>query len=209
MADLKRWFKVWTSVLEDPDFTNLALEDRGRWIGLGALTALVGDQGVLTISAPARRLCQVLEVTDLDEAIMTLRRLPNIMIEEGQIRHGTSAVTLLIRWKNWVKYQEDSTQAQRQQKVRFRHGARGEERRREEKRTPPTPPSLFSPPESRTDADPAPPRAEPGPGPDAAAIQAQIDQLKEKLALPAEWEKKPAARMNVNTRDPAAAIGAS
>src|SRR5262245_44175171 len=56
MADQGRWFKVWTSILDDPDFQELSLEDVGRWALLGAMTKLVGTSGVLVVNGTGRRL---------------------------------------------------------------------------------------------------------------------------------------------------------
>lgn len=143
MADLKRWFKVWTSILDDPSHSNLSLEDAGRWVRLGAMTAMVGDNGRLLITRPARRLCQVLEVPSLEEAFCVLRRLPNIEIEEGESVNDVSVVT----WKNWTKYQKDHTVAERVKRFRgglVKRSKRREEESREDKTRgeppPPTPP---------------------------------------------------------------------
>ena len=43
MADQKKWFKVWTSILVDMD--NRSAEDVGHWVRLGARIALVGNKG--------------------------------------------------------------------------------------------------------------------------------------------------------------------
>ena len=135
MADLKRWFKVWTSILDDPSHANLSLDDVGRWTRLGAMTALVGEAGKLTVEAPARRLLQVLEVTDLPTVIEAVNRLPNVHAEMSKSVYGENIVTCLITWKNWRKYQVDSTVAQRVSALRCKR--RGEEKRRE---VPPIPP---------------------------------------------------------------------
>ena len=60
MADNGRWFKVWTSIFDDPDFQEMTLEEIGRWVLLGAFTKLSGDRGTLVINGTARRLCEVL-----------------------------------------------------------------------------------------------------------------------------------------------------
>ena len=137
MADLKRWFKVWTSILDDPSHSDLTLDDVGRWARLGAMTALVGNRGQLAIEAPARRLLQLLEVEDLPSAIIAINRLPNVHAEvskKGLVSgkksvYDEKCVTYLVTWKNWHKYQVDSTVAQRVSVLRSKK--RREEKRRE------------------------------------------------------------------------------
>jgi hypothetical protein len=128
VADLKRWFKVWTSVLDDPSHSDLALEDVGRWCRLGAMMALVGEGGRLAVTRPATRLCQVLEVATLDDALVAIKRLPNVHVEEGKTVYDAYTVT----FKNWSKYQVDRTVGERVKRLRSKR--RGEERREEEKR---------------------------------------------------------------------------
>lgn len=128
MADLKRWFKVWTAILDDPGHVDLSLEDTGRWTRLGALTALAGRGGRLMVKPPAKRLLQVLETDTIEAAKVAIKRLPNVLIEEGKSDNGGFAVT----WKNWNKYQADSTGYERLKRLRSKR--RGEEKREEEKR---------------------------------------------------------------------------
>lgn len=128
MADQKRWFKVWTSIVANAHFAEMSLEDIGRWTLLGASTALDGDRGVLDVPGSGKELCRVLRVDDLGAAKAVLQRLRSVHFEEGKNHHGENTVT----WANWVKYQKDSTQAQRQKTSRSKR--RGEEKRKEEKR---------------------------------------------------------------------------
>jgi hypothetical protein len=179
MADLKRWFKVWTAILNDPHHAELSLADAGRWLRLGAMTALVGHSGVLAVHGAGRRLLEVLEVNEMAEAKQTLARLPNIVLSDAPVRwpHGSAKSPLTagvawckgavlpgvnsrgsnsfeewcsrngdfyITWKNWKKYQEDTTAAARGRALRFKR--RGEEKRqeeirREEKKHAPAPPA--------------------------------------------------------------------
>ena len=126
MADQKRWFKVWTSITSDDDFDPSrpnGLLSLGRFTILGAYTALHGERGVLKIMPDT--LLRLLNVTD----IVTVRgdlAFKNVSFEEGKNHHGKITVT----WAKWVKYQEDSTQAERQKTSRAKR--RGEEKRREE-----------------------------------------------------------------------------
>jgi hypothetical protein len=140
VADQKRWFKVWTSILLDPAMNSLELADVGRWVRLGALAAAVGDRGQLTFPAGGAGLLTTLSVPDLEAAKCALQRLPHVVFEEGNRVNGTFTVT----FKNWRKYQEDSTVAKRVADLRSKR--RGEERRGEEKREPPTVPPLEAPP---------------------------------------------------------------
>lgn len=139
MADLKRWFKVWTTILEDPHFQELSLEDIGRWVLLGAMTASVGSAGRLEVPGSGRRLCEALRVPDLEAVKTMIQRLPSVVIEEGTNRNGGPSVT----WQNWTHFQEDSTRAERAKASRSKR--RGEEKRGEKKRIPPpsSPPVTF------------------------------------------------------------------
>jgi hypothetical protein len=135
MADNGKWFKVWTSILADPDFQALSLEQMARWVLLGAMTKLVGTRGVLTLppGPPPRHLAELLRCppADLDAV---LNALPNVSVRESQNRHGARAVT----FANWVKYQEDYTMAARAKKSRSKK--RREEKRVKTSTTPPLPP---------------------------------------------------------------------
>ncbi len=125
MADQKRWFKVWTSILDNPEFKEMSLEDIGRWLLLGASTALNGDEGRLEVPGNGRHLCDLLRVDDLAAAQKTLNRIPSVVFEEPEKRHGARAVT----WRNWHKYQVDTTMADRARASRSKK--RGEEKRRD------------------------------------------------------------------------------
>lgn len=128
MADLKRWFKVWTSVLDDPHFQELDLADIGRWALLGAMLASVGSKGRLQSPPGARRLREVLRFDSVDALRTGLRTLPNVHVNEAENRHGDFIVTMI----KWNKYQVDTTQAARAKTSRSKK--RGEEKRGEEKR---------------------------------------------------------------------------
>lgn len=128
MADQKKWFKLWTSVISDDDFDPSrpgGLIGLGRFAALGAYTALHGERGIVEIMADT--LFRVTQARTLDELRRDLA-LKNVSFEEGKNRHGKITVT----WHKWTKYQEDSTQAERAKASRSKR--RGEERRIEEKR---------------------------------------------------------------------------
>lgn len=108
----------------------------GAWTRLGCRAALVGTNGVVTFTDWAH-LARFLGVA-VDHAEKLSQMLPSVHIEEGKSRHDAIAVT----FKNWTKYQIDSTQAERSKTSRSKR--RGEETRREktrqdEKRDPQTP----------------------------------------------------------------------
>jgi uncharacterized phage protein (TIGR02220 family) len=139
VADQKRWFKVWTSILDNPDFQEMDLQDIGRWVLLGASTALNGDEGRLKVPGSGKHLIHLLRVSTLEEAFAAINRLGNLTIEEGT--NGTP--TAIVTWRNWNKYQVDSTYVQRQKMSRSKR--RREEKRKEEKKNPPTPLDSLKP----------------------------------------------------------------
>ncbi len=107
MGDNKKWFKVWNSILTDPSFLDLPIDQLGRWTLLGALISLHGENGKITLSKDA--LYKLLRVTN-DNSLM----LPNVVFEEGQSDNATITVIM----KNWLKYQLDSTGYKRLKKFR-------------------------------------------------------------------------------------------
>lgn len=129
MADNGRWFKVWTSILDDPDFQELTLEQIGRWVLLGAMTKFVGDRGELVVNGSARRLAEVLRC-EASEIETVVNALPNVHFGPSKRVNGKRAVT----WANWRKYQEDSTTAERVKALRAKR--RGEESTTGKRKTP-------------------------------------------------------------------------
>jgi hypothetical protein len=145
VADQKKWFKVWTTILLDPHHMNMSLENVGRWTRLGALMVSQGDSGKLVLIPPAKSFLVAMECATFDAAIDALRMLPNVQIEEGKFDNGKTTVIM----SKWFKYQVDSTGYERVKRSRYKR--RGEESRKEESRkeenTPPKPPQLpFSQP---------------------------------------------------------------
>ncbi len=124
MGDNKRWFKVWNSILTDPSFMDLPLEQLGRWVLLGALLCLHGENGKITLSKDS--LYSLLRVKN-DNGLV----IPNTVFEECVEDNGKLTVTM----KNWSKYQLDSTGYERLKKFRNSRNDNGlrEEKRREEK----------------------------------------------------------------------------
>lgn len=150
MADQKKWFKVWGSILVDPTMSGLTLSDMGRWVRLGAYISTSGKNGKLVVTYPSPMFLLAMEVESLADAKMALRRLPNVTVidwpittqshgESGQFQRSKVTVendndgfTVIMR--NWFKYQVDSTSYERVK--RSRRKKRGEEKRREESEKP-------------------------------------------------------------------------
>ena len=127
MADQRRWFKFWCSAPSDDDIQALPVVDRWAWAVFGAYTKLHGTRGRVTVRASNVALAAEMGVP-IEAMIAVIKRLPHMSVEEGISANGSVAVT----WKNWQKYQEDHTVAERV--ARLRSKKRGEERRREETR---------------------------------------------------------------------------
>lgn len=123
MADQKKWFKVWGSILVDPSLSRLSLADMGRWVRLGAYMTTSGERGKLIIIAPAPMLLLAMEVESLMDAKMALKRLPNVSINDLNNDNGDFVVIM----RNWFKYQVDSTAYERVK--RSRRKKRVEEKR--------------------------------------------------------------------------------
>lgn len=95
MADQKLWYKVWTSILSDPDFALMPIADIGRWVLLGAAIALSGTNGSLRIPR-LRYLTNLLRCVNDDgdpydeETIEMLMNFPHILVSESPISwlHG-------------------------------------------------------------------------------------------------------------------------
>ncbi len=134
MADQKKWFKVWSTILIDPHHANMSLENVGRWTRLGAMIVSSGEAGELKIVPPAKHFLVAMDCTDLEAAKREISMLPNTVIEEGRNDNGTFTVII----KNWFKYQVDSTAYERLKRSRYKR--RGEEKRGEENKHPPVVP---------------------------------------------------------------------
>lgn len=131
MADQHRWFKLWATAPYDDSLLRLSVADRWAWAVLGTYTKVHGNRGIVTLSESNLPLAAAMGIP-ATELCATVTRLPHVKVhfEEGQNRHGEFTVT----WKNWIKYQVDSTQAERAKSSRSKR--RGEEKRGEEKRIP-------------------------------------------------------------------------
>ena len=99
MSDNLRWFKVWTSITDDPDFLEMELEDIGRWVLLGAYIGKHGEKGRLKFSQKA--LCQLLRCDDID---VTINKIHNVIKQRD-----TGNDKEIVTFKNWYKYQVDNS----------------------------------------------------------------------------------------------------
>mgnify|MGYP001576053545 CR=1 FL=1 len=127
MADQQRWFKFWVTAPYDDDLMQLPPEWRWAWVVLGAYTKAHGTHGQVTLSPSNAPLWAAMNLKP-DVALSVIKQLPHMHVDVRENRHGTFTVT----WQNWVKYQEDSTQAKRQMSRRKK---RREEIRKDETRT--------------------------------------------------------------------------
>ena len=129
MADNKRWFKVWTSLLTDPDFDDIHNPVIGAWLRLGAVVALHGESGKITMSkTQLLKRIHMQSATEI-EAQNMLNELSRLHVKVDNSCNGTCIVT----FKNWHKYQVDSS-AERVAKYRNSVTVQEEKRREENKK---------------------------------------------------------------------------
>ena len=128
MSDQGKWYKLWVSSLTDGDLDNLPIEEFGRWAKLGAVVKSQGANGSVQIIPPARTLCALFQVPNFEVLKQKLSLLPNVIITPSG-SNGCFTVT----YKNWYKYQVDSSS---ERVARFRKSVTTqEEKRREETKT--------------------------------------------------------------------------
>ena len=123
MSDQKKWFKVWASILNDPKFQSIRLDDMARWMLLGAMICQQGENGKLTIIMPANWIFPLFRVTSIEDLKVCILRLPHVQIQ-GPINDKGDFIVLM---QNWYKYQVDTTHTDRQKRARYKK--RGEEKR--------------------------------------------------------------------------------
>lgn len=123
MADQKRWWKLWCTAPSDELLQRIPPAHRWAWAVLGAYTKAHGDNGRVTVSETNMVLAAEMGLPCCD-MIPVIKTMPHIIVEECKNRHGEFTVT----WQNWVKYQEDSTQAERARASRSKR--RGEENKK-------------------------------------------------------------------------------
>lgn len=142
MADQGRWFKLWAESLSDPHLGNLSVADFGRWAKFGTYLKVHGTDGSIRLTSPCSVLTSALQLPSFDALMTCLASFPNCQIRRDETSVTDSDVTIIVTWRNWRKYQIDSS-AERQRRYRHRLAfgvttkKRGEEKRREEKKEPP------------------------------------------------------------------------
>ena len=133
MADNKRWFKVWNSILIDPGFDSLPNDCVGIWTKLGALISKHGADG--TIKIAKTQFCKWTNTQEKDIEIIQ-NNLQKVNVSVITNDNGNISVT----FNNWKKYQEITDSYARVKKWRMKRNetlscnADKEEKRREEKR---------------------------------------------------------------------------
>jgi hypothetical protein len=120
----------------------------GKWTRLGCRAALVGTDGAVDFDSREHLAAFFKIVPEALDSV--LNKLPHVVIEERENRHGGLTVT----FSKWTHYQLDSTRAERARASRSKR--RGDKRRKE---SPPTP-------QPARPADPQPP--DPNPFPERA-----------------------------------------
>jgi hypothetical protein len=148
MADNRKWWKTWNSILHDAKFQNVRLEDIGFWTLLMSLICEQGERGKLTVIPPASVTVSLLRCHDIEDFRTRLKGLPNIIIEEGsktdksrwtngQFTNAKRSKSLAnndngsftVTVSKWFTYQVDPTASDRVKRSRYK---RREEKRREE-----------------------------------------------------------------------------
>lgn len=134
MADQGLWFKLWTSVLDDPALRELSIEDFGRWCIFGAFLKKHGNDGMICLSSPATILQEKFRLSNYKSVVETLHKFPNCVVSEKQNLNVTPVTILTVTWGNWLKYQGDfSRERTRMWRHRVTVKKRREEKRGEEK----------------------------------------------------------------------------
>ncbi len=135
MADNKKWFKVWTTILNDEGFEELSNELVGIWARLGARTALIGTAGQCRFNSKAS-FVRFLKCKTFEEGVTMVTKLPNLTVTTPPKNdNDTYVVTQFTKWR---KYQEDTTTYERQrryrERVKLNTVQEEEEKRRDKKR---------------------------------------------------------------------------
>lgn len=124
MADQRPWFKLWNSALSDSDLEALSLEDWARWARLGAYVKMHGEAGSIRLPFDGQSLRSVLRVSPQlgssrgwESLISTLRVLPGVEVQLAGDGKGQVAT---VSFRNWKKYQDD-TSRERMRALRDRH----------------------------------------------------------------------------------------
>ncbi len=136
MADNKRWFKVWTSILTDPDMADCHNDIAGAWVRLGALIAQHGNNGKINISKS--HFYRIIHLYTADD--VTVQHFFD-KLKTLNIKIKSCNDTFSVTFEKWHKYQVDNSSERvkkYRQNVTVQEEKRREEKRREkeEKKTP-------------------------------------------------------------------------
>lgn len=175
MSDQMKWFKLHFTAMTDSKLGSLDRGLRWAWAALGAFTKAHGTGGKLSLTdTPGGLAALALAMGTTPEHVhQELKKLPHITVEK-------SDGELTVTWKNWKKFQEDSTGADRMRALRSK--------RRGEENPLPTPSKLQAPPQPETMMDrkdrewaamtEAEREAERQPFKRPPEVQAQLDRLR-------------------------------
>ncbi len=101
MADNLKWFKVWTSITDDPDFLEMSLEDIARWVLLGAYIRKHGENGQLIVSDKVLANLLRCEIVTLN---VTITKIHNVVKTTNTCNDKN-----IVTFKKWHKYQIDNS----------------------------------------------------------------------------------------------------
>jgi hypothetical protein len=105
---------------------NLNLEDWARWVRLGVYTKLHGTRGTIVFKAPFTALYELFKCHSMSDITTILLSFPHLILRNDQ-----PALHIEIEFKNWHKYQVDSS-AERVKRFRSKRNALEEKRSRRE-----------------------------------------------------------------------------
>lgn len=101
---------------------------RWAWAAFGCYTKLHGTMGRVEVSTSNAVLAAEMGVP-VEALISTIKSLPHVYVEETPKTHGK----VTVMWRNWRKYQEDSTAAERQKSRSKRRGEENKNKKRSSK----------------------------------------------------------------------------
>lgn len=92
MSDQGKWWKLWTSALDDHDLENMSIHEWFCWVRFGAYLKGHGNDGSIRLEEPCRSIQNLFRVNSFKEVIEMLMRFPNYMLSDAEIRwpHGYS-----------------------------------------------------------------------------------------------------------------------
>lgn len=112
MADNRKWFKLWNTLLIDS--ISIQNDHVGMFCILGCLVSSRGENGILTINEKTLTTFLKCDVVPMDF-------ISHFNVQITPVCNGNITVT----FKNWNKYQLDSTGYERQKRFRERQSVTG------------------------------------------------------------------------------------